>query len=309
MNLSPEKFDVVTVTLNPAIDRTLTIPQFAAGHVNRVQSERSHPGGKGVNVASALAGHGLLVAATGFLGRDNPESFETLFEQKEIEDCFVRIAGATRTGIKITDPVQVQTTDINFPGFAPKESDLEALEAELADLEAEYFVLAGSLPVGVDPGIYARLIRSLHLRGMRVALDTSGVALREGIEAGPDLIKPNLLELEEFLGKKLENQEAILQAASTLVSTHGIGLVVITMGKEGALFVNADEAIAVRPPEVEVGSTVGAGDAMIAGIIAGILAKLPLEECARLASAFSLNLLTEGRSQEAASVERLSLPS
>jgi 1-phosphofructokinase len=116
MKTEVPKFDVVTVTLNPAIDRTVTIRNFTAGAVNRVEQERSNPGGKGVNVASALSDYGYQVAVTGFLGRENSAPFEELFARKKIADRFVRIAGRTRMGIKITDPTLHQTTDINFPG-------------------------------------------------------------------------------------------------------------------------------------------------------------------------------------------------
>ena len=302
MNQFPEKFDAITVTLNPAIDRTLRISNFTPDSVNRVEGERSQPGGKGVNVACALANHGLKVAVTGFLGRDNPELFVELFAKKQIADRFVRIQGETRTGIKITDPVRGQTTDINFPGVKPSSTDIESLDGQLASLNAKWVVLAGSLPPGVDPAIFARLIRTLKQRGMRVALDTSGEGLRQGIQAQPDLIKPNIHELEALLGQELTDLKAVVRAAGVL-NSQGIELVVISMGKSGAVFARADEVIAVRPPEMEVGSTVGAGDAMVAGIIAGH--HLPLEECARLATGFSLNLLTGGRTP-AAIVERLS---
>src|SRR3712207_3957269 len=112
-------YDVLTVTLNPAIDRTVTIHGFAAGGVDRVEQVQQNPGGKGVNVAVTLADAGHSAAVTGFLGRENIASFEQLFAQKQIDDRFVRIAGQTRVGIKIVDPAQQQTTDINFPGFTP----------------------------------------------------------------------------------------------------------------------------------------------------------------------------------------------
>jgi 1-phosphofructokinase len=143
--------EVVTLTLNPAIDQTVTIPSFAAGAVNRVERVRQDPGGKGVNVASALADAGHRVAVTGFLGRDNAVPFETLFAAKGIDDHFVRIAGQTRVGIKIVDPLQQQTTDLNFPGQAPTAADCAELVARLAALDTPWVVMAGSVP----PGVYA----------------------------------------------------------------------------------------------------------------------------------------------------------
>jgi 1-phosphofructokinase len=295
MNNGPKSFDVVTVTLNPAVDRTVTIPNFTAGVVNRVETERSDPGGKGVNVASALADYGPSVAVTGFLGDENATSFEELFALKKIEDQFVRIAGRTRVGIKITDPVNHQTTDINFPGPAPEPDGIVTLMQRLGTLDAEYFVLSGSVPPGVSTAIYAQITTMLRTRGRQVVLDTSGEPLRHAIESKPYIVKPNIHELESLLGESLTDSEAIVKAARKLNSL-GIELVVVSMGKEGACFVTADTVITARPPDIEVRSTVGAGDAMVAGIIAGKLEGLTLAGCAQLATAFSLDVLISGES-------------
>ncbi len=290
--MNPATFDVVTVTLNPAIDRTVTIPNFIAGIVNRVETVRSNPGGKGVNVASSLATAGHHVAVTGFLGRENTASFEALFAQKKISDQFVRIAGQTRVGIKVADPVLNQTTDINFPGPATTQADLELLAQRIAGIDAECFVLAGSLPPGVEPDIYRHLVTALRYRGKRVVLDASGEPLRHALEAKPHLIKPNIHELGELLGETLADERAVIEAARKLIG-QGIEQVVVSMGKDGACFVSADEAIVARPPDVEVRSTVGAGDAMVAGLVSAYAHRLTLGETARIATAFSVHALTE----------------
>ncbi len=289
--MKSDAFDAVTVTLNPAMDRTVTIPHFAAGAVNRVESEQSKPAGKGVNVAFALAAHGFRVAVTGFLGRDNAESFEALFSEKGIEDRFVRLPGRTRTGIKIFDPASRQTTDINFPGLAPSSADLETLRERLAAIESPWFVLAGSLPGGVDAGIYREMIHSLKARGGKVLLDASGEALRLGIEAGPDIVKPNIHELQALVGRPLPGEPEVIAAGRELVA-RGVKLAAISMGGEGACFVTGGEVVRARPAKIEVKSTVGAGDAMVAGILAAQLRGLPLAECAELATAFSVEALT-----------------
>lgn len=293
MNAPFKKPDVVTVTLNPAVDRTVTISHFTAGTVNRVEDVQSNPGGKGVNVASALADYGMGVAVTGFLGIENTSSFEDLFRRKGIADHFVRIPGQTRVGIKIMDPVQHQTTDINFPGPITRPADLKILKEHLSGLHANCFVLAGSLPPGIEPTQYRELILELKGRGAQVILDTSGEPLVPALEAKPFLIKPNIDELEALLGRKLPDERAVIEAARGLIA-RGIAMVVVSMGKKGACFVTAEEALTARPPEVEVRSTVGAGDAMVAGIVAALSQKLPLAECARLATAFSVHALTRG---------------
>src|SRR5512138_536002 len=142
---------VVTVTINPAIDQTLTIPNFAAGIVNRVQSSQMDAGGKGINVASILSDFGQPATVTGFLGAGNDEIFRRMFERKGIEDRCVRIAGQTRIGVKISDEVLHQTTDINFPGETPSPLDITRLFDILTELSAahNWFVLSGSIPRGV----------------------------------------------------------------------------------------------------------------------------------------------------------------
>ena len=291
MKANIAKFQVVTITLNPAIDRTVTISNFTAGAVNRVESVRSHPGGKGVNVASALADHGHGVAVTGFLGRSNAGAFEELFSQKKIADHFVRIAGQTRIGIKITDPVRAETTDINFPGPAPTSEELSMLRSQIATLEAEWFVVAGSLPPGVDPAIYRDIIAGLRRRGLQGATRHEWRSLPAGARGQPTAIKPNIHEFEAFVGHPLSNEQEVVAAARILID-RGIELVVISMGQEGACFVTANESVMARPPEIEVKSTVGAGDAMVAGILSGQLQKFSLGECARLATAFSIDSLS-----------------
>lgn len=269
---------VVTVTLNPAIDQTLSIPGFAVGQVNRVAESRSDAGGKGVNVASFLSDLGLPVIVTGFLGAGNAGPFENLFHRKRIEDRFVRIAGSTRTGIKIVDGRQ--TTDINFPGLSPTPDDLAELNGRIAGLAepGRWFVISGSVPPGVAAGVYASMIESIHDRGGYVTLDTSGPALREALASQPEAVKPNVEELSELTGHKPTDVAA---AARTL----GVRRAVVSMGEDGAMFVDGDVALLARPPRVEVRSTVGAGDAMVAGIVYGMIHELPLEEAARFATA------------------------
>jgi 1-phosphofructokinase len=298
---------ITTVTLNPALDRTVIIPGFRAGAVNRVERMTDRPGGKGVNVAAALAARGqAAVAALGFLGRDNEEVFTAFFGERGIEDRCLRLPGSTRVGIKISDPVRGETTDINFPGLTPSPGDLDSLRAQVALLEGGWCVLAGSLPPGVAPGIYRELIATLKNRGVRTVLDTSGDALREALAAAPEIIKPNVHELEALLGRTLTTVAAVVAAARELIAG-GVKLVVVSRGAEGACFVTDEEAVNAVPPAVEVHGTVGAGDAMVAGIVTSQILRLSLVECARRATAFSLSALTrteeDSAAAESASVE------
>jgi 1-phosphofructokinase len=288
--MSSTRYDCLAITLNPAIDRTITIPNFQAGKVNRVQGEYSNAGGKGVNVASSLADAGHKIAVTGFLGRENVALFERLFARKRIADHFVRLDGETRVGIKITDPVLKETTDINFPGAEPLPSDLAALRAIVDHFDAEWFVLAGSLPPGVETTIYRDLTAALKARGRKVALDTSGDSLNHAIGAVPSFIKPNIHELEGLVGRALPSREAVTEAARELVA-RGIEMVVVSMGEQGACFVGAEGVLFATPPAIEVRSTVGAGDAMVAGVLSSRIRGLSLAETARVSTAFSVRAI------------------
>jgi 1-phosphofructokinase len=285
---------IATITLNPAIDQTVAIPNFQAGAVNRVAWEQSDPGGKGVNVASFLADFGYPIAVSGFLGKDNAEIFQAFFTQKQIDDRFIRIAGKTRVNVKIVDEVQQQITDVNFPGQTAIESDIQSLIQTVDQLTAEYdwFVLSGSIPAGIPTQIYAELIDRLRAKNKTVVLDASGDSFREAISAAPYAVKPNIHELEEVLETTLTTEAEVIQAARNLLAK-GIHLVVVSMGEKGAMFVEADDVVFARPPQVEVKSTVGAGDAMVAGVVTAKLRGLPLADCARLATAFSLGALTQ----------------
>jgi 1-phosphofructokinase len=285
---------IATLSLNPAIDQTARVPSFTAGRVNRVEWDQSDAGGKGVNVASFLADAGLPVVATGLLGSGNVEPFVELFARKGIMDSFVRLPGRTRVNVKIVDPVLDQVTDINFPGLSPGAQDLEDLNAALDALcaDTDWFVLSGSVPAGVPTRVYEDLVRRLKVLGKTVVLDASGPHLAEAIGSGPDIIKPNIDELGELVGRPLHGHTEIIEAARDLIDG-GIGLVAVSMGADGALFVERDEALLALPPTIEVKSTVGAGDAMVAGIVAGTLRGLDLAGRARLATGFSLGALGE----------------
>lgn len=294
MNARPSPGAVVTVTLNPAIDQTLSIPGFAAGRVNRVAESRSDAGGKGVNVATVLADLGVEVIATGFLGADNAAVFASHFARKNIADRFLRIAGSTRVGIKIVDERTRQTTDVNFPGLSPSPEEIDELLELVAALAApdRWFVLSGSVPPAVPKGVYATLIDSVHGKGGRVLLDTSGPPLREALSKRPEVIKPNVDELAELSSSTLGTPGAVRAAAEALLE-RGVEQVVVSMGGDGAVFVERGHALLARPPRVSVRSTVGAGDAMVAGIVAAMLDGLPLEEVARTATAAGAYAVTQ----------------
>lgn len=287
---------IVTITLNPAVDQTVAIPNFRAGAVNRVAWEQSDPGGKGVNVAAFLSEFGLQTTVSGFLGERNAELFQRFFEQKQIVNRFIPTAGATRVNIKIIDHVQDQVTDINFPGAPPDAEAIQTLHHTIDELviAADWFVISGSLPAGIPNSIYATLTQRLKAQGKRVVLDASGESFRQALSMAPYAIKPNLEELSELLNRSLVDAEVaeVAEAARELLA-QGIHTVVVSMGAKGAVFVEANQAVWAHPPQVKVVSTVGAGDAMVSGLVLGKLRGLSLADSARLATAFSIGTLSQ----------------
>jgi 1-phosphofructokinase len=290
---------VVCVALNPAVDLTIEVSGLRIGEVNRAQRAQQDAGGKGINVASCLADYAVNVAVTGQLGRENPALFESLFEDKGIGNHCLYIDGHTRVNTKVVDPAKSQTTDINLPGAQLTAEQIDAqigrLTAILSNLSstARWVVLSGSLPPGWPPDTYATLTRHVHAFGGRVMLDTSGLPFTEALKAVPDIVKPNREELAEHLGRPLPDTNGIIEGARNLLRNyHGMSLVVVSMGSAGAVFVSPAQVVVAHPLEVEPISSVGAGDAMVAGIVAAHLQALSLEECARLATAFAAGKLT-----------------
>lgn len=285
---------VVAVALNPALDYTLEVDHLRPGEVNRALRMQVDVGGKGFNVASCLADFGVACAVTGQIGRDNAAPFETLFGDKAIDNQCIYLDGLTRINTKLVDRANGQTTDINMPGPALGPDAIQALfEQLLARIEGlistgSWVVASGSLPPQWPADTYARLITHVHRLGAHVLLDASGAALAAGAGAAPDIIKPNRTELCELIGRPLTDTDAVLAAARELLTRPNAPCtVIVSMGGDGALFVTRQEALLAHPIPTELISTVGAGDAMVAGIVAAQIANLPLPECARLATAFS----------------------
>jgi 1-phosphofructokinase len=284
----------VTVTLNPAIDLTVTLDRFVVGTVQRARAALSNVGGKGINVAGCLADWGVPVVATGILGRANDDGFAEFFTAKGIGDRFVRTAGETRTNIKIANLSNGETTDINLPGLDISEGTFDAVRAALlrSVVPGRPVVLAGSVPESLPDDAWTVIAEGLVEHGARVVVDTSGAPLARLLSSGLPIhaVKPNRHELESAVGRSLSRREDIVEAARMLIA-RGIGLVVVSLGEEGALFVTADRMLAAKLPPKTVVSTVGAGDSMVAGLVAGLVEGADLERVARLAVAFPASKL------------------
>ncbi|QPB41567.1 1-phosphofructokinase [Rodentibacter haemolyticus] len=279
---------VATITLNAAYDLVGRLARIELGEVNTVETLGLFPAGKGINVAKVLKDLGTDVAVGGFLGEDNVGDFEQMFKKQGLEDKFHRVAGKTRINVKITE-TEADVTDLNFLGYEISPTAWQQFAADSLAYCLDYDIVAvcGSLPRGVTPELFADWLNQLHQAGVKVVLDSSNAALTAGLKAHPWLVKPNHRELEAWIGHSLNTVEEIADAAQQL-KAQGIENVIISMGAEGALWLNNEGILKAQPPKCEnVVSTVGAGDSMVAGLIYGVEQGFSKAETLAFASAVS----------------------
>ena len=279
---------IYTVTLNPALDKTVQVPQFAIDRVNRVKALQLDPGGKGINVSKVLHVLGQPSVALGFLGGETGSSIARRLAAMGIQHDFVRISGETRTNLKVVDPQSGTYTDINEPGPTVKRGELAKLEENLfARLRpGDRVVLAGGAPVGVQGNLPSRWGMRCKQAGALLYADLEGVLLADVLAAGPQMVKPNEAELCRLVGKTLSTIDDFAAMAQTL-QRQGCAQVVVSLGARGALFVAQGGVYYAPGLAVAVQSTVGAGDAMVAALCDGAQRQLPFCEQARWAMAVS----------------------
>ena len=276
---------IVTVTLNAAVDRTLSVPSFQIGQRHRASVGFTSAGGKGINIARALKRLGAPVVASGLAGgRTGTLIVEELTAEGILND-FVRIREESRTSTAVLDPTSNAYTEINEWGPDVQEDELEILRDKLAYLcqGAEFLVLAGSLPRGVEAGFYGELIREANRRGVATILDAEGEALRLGVEAEPHLVSPNMREAEGLVGHEFSDSEDLAGGLDEIAEL-GARNVLITLETGCYALLREDrEDVRIRAdaPVVEAVSRVGAGDTLLAGFVASRLAGRPFEEAVR----------------------------
>ena len=261
---------IVTLTPNPSVDRTVEVDELIRGAVLRATSAHVDPGGKGVNVARALAANGRKAAAVLPCGGSEGTQLIALLEPEGISAVPVAIRGSVRANISVTEP-DGTVTKLNEPGpeLSPDEvAALVAATVEAARAGAAWVVCSGSLPRGVPQRFYADLVPALRATGARVVVDTSGPALTAALPARPDLIKPNREELAEEAGQPVRTLGDALRAAMVL-RERGAGTVLASLGADGALLVEETGAYSGEAPVETVRGAVGAGDATLAGFLAG----------------------------------------
>lgn len=284
---------IVTVTMNPAIDKTVDIDRLEQGGLNRIQNVEMDAGGKGINVSKTIKAIGGESIATGFLGGRSGRIIQEVLKEQGIATDFVWLEADTRTNTKVVER-SGEVTELNEPGPAATDEQAEELLRKLEAYAGEntLFVLAGSIPAGMDKNIYATIMNRVHAKGAKVLLDADGELFVRGLEAGPDILKPNRVELEQYYHLDYRASEEELAAMGKRLLGAGTELVAISLGQMGALFVNRDGIIRCPGLRVKAHSTVGAGDAMVASLAYSWDRKLSLEETVTLGMAVSAGAVT-----------------
>lgn len=288
---------IYTVTLNPALDKTVEIPSLTVDAVNRITSMRTDPGGKGINVSKVIQKLGGASVAAGILGGDTGRAILSALTEMGLTTLFHFVEGETRTNMKIIDPDNHTNTDINEPGVTVSEEILEKLLEELLAkvTKEDIVVISGSMPKGSPKDTYYTWTKAFREKGAKVILDADGDLLKAGLKASPYLIKPNNHELGALTGRALETPEEIAETAAELMKEYGIGKVVVSMGGDGAVYVTKDKTIYAGGLKVPVGSTVGAGDSVVAALAVSEEEGKTLEETVRLSTAVgAANVMCSG---------------
>ncbi len=276
---------IYTITLNPALDRTLWIQKVRDDVSNRIVEEKSFAGGKSVDVSKVLKNLGVDNIALGFVGGFAGRELEGRLLNEGIETDFVRVSGETRTNIIIHEKETGKQLAFNARGPEIRPEELIQLVEQLEGLPcSEMVAIGGSLPLGVSPEIYRKIINLVKKCQVRVVLDVDGDALRQGIKARPDIIKPNVHELSELVGRELKEMDEIIRA-SREINQKGVEIVLVSMGAKGILLVSGSQQYLAVPPNVKVESTIGAGDSSVAGFICGLMEGKDLPECLIYAAA------------------------
>lgn len=296
----------LTVALNAAVDTSYIFDGFAVGEIHTVAELQRVAGGKANNVARVLKLLGAPVVATGFAGGGAGAFIQEDLRRHGIAAEYEEIPGESRTCLAMVDRVGGTLTEVREKGPAVPP---EAAEAFLGRYErlldgARAVVISGSLPPGISPDFYGKLVSRARDRGVVTVLDTSGAALKAALGAGPDLVKPNRDELAGFLGSSVVADP--LEAARSMM-TAGAKAVAVSLGKEGLVYIGPEGTWRVKPPAVEAVNTVGSGDSLVAGFTAGLLRGLPVPEALRLGVACgTANALTKGvASPRAEDIERI----
>jgi 6-phosphofructokinase 2 len=269
---------IYTITLNPALDRTLWIEKIKPDDSNRIEKEERFAGGKGIDVSRVLTELGVTNKALGFVGGFDGEELEGRLVNEGISCDFIRISGETRTNIVVNDMKTGNQTIFSARGPEIKPFELMQMIHKVEKLEnPEIVIISGSLPPGIHPEIYRKIIEIVKSKEAKIVLDTDGDALKTSIQSVPDIIKPNVHELSRLSGINLKGMDEIIDTARSTCK-QGIGIILVSMGARGILLISEKEQYLASPPKVDVVNTIGAGDSAVAGFVYGTVTGKSLDE-------------------------------
>lgn len=277
---------IVTVTLNPTLDKTLSVARLQPGKFHRAKLLREDLGGKGINVSRALRSVGIKSKIVCCIGGRTGQAMKNGLLAAGFEGFFMEVEGETRQNITLYDETTRQYTKINEPGSTLHPDHIRQLEAYIRQTvrPGDLWAFCGRLPPGAAVDLYARLIRQVQARGGQAVLDTSGQALQEGVAARPFAVKPNSHEAAELLGLSLHTTAGHYRAARQLQGM-GVPVVVLSRGADGLVLAMGRDIVWAKPPPVAVRSAVGAGDAALAGLLWAVSNGCEAAETARRAVA------------------------
>jgi len=277
---------IATVTLNPALDRHVEVENLVLDDTNRWVKFTREPGGKGINVSRVLQELGGETVAYGFIGGHAGDDIKALLKEEGVHCDFTHIKAEIRSNFIITDLKSHRQTRISAPGPQVTAGELKKLVDKITGIKPkpQYIVFAGSVPPGVPYNIYSELIEKMQGLDIMTVLDAADMWLIEGVRAKPDIIKPNVREAQTLLGVDLKTEEDVIYGVKTIVSS-GVRIAAISRGRDGMIIADKNTVLKVIPPDVEVMSTVGAGDSTVAGLVLKLSQGGSLEEASRLAVA------------------------
>ena len=286
---------ITTICLNPCFDKTVNVENLQTGQVNRIRDTRVDLGGKGINVAVVASRLGLDVQCIGIMGENGSTELTAMMDREGLKHRFMTVPGHVRTNMKVYSLDGQGVTELNEPGSPLNPEMLEQFTAiaEEATRDSNMIVMTGSLPPGCPEGTYRNLMKALE--GKKCILDTEGRELEMAAKgAHPFLIKPNLREMEATLGIELRTMRAIRDAALLFIRL-GVQHSVVSMGAMGAMYISAEKTLFAPALRVETKSTVGAGDAMIGGMLLGYEVEKDMAKAFRYGiAAGAASVMTEG---------------
>ena len=266
---------ITAVSMNPCIDRTLTISKLEPGGTHRVKNLRQDISGKAVNVAHALKNLNIPCQVLGFDFAENGYLLKDSLKNAGIPYDYIEVPGAIRTNIKIFEEESQVMTEINEEGPVVSSGSIKKILEKAAEGQRDMLILSGSLPPGVEPGVYGKIIEKTEAI---TVLDTGGEALRLGLKAGAVIIKPNIYEIESTFGVTLPTTDMKIAYCRDMIEKYPeLKIICLSLGAEGALIAGEKDAFFAPPMDIQVKGVQGAGDAMVAGIIAGLYT--PVENC------------------------------